>query len=63
MNKYDKFSAIAALLRHIGQINVKIGVGGALVQFHPTYLSLLENKLHDLAPANIKARFTCKFSS
>ncbi|EJW88941.1 hexokinase [Wuchereria bancrofti] len=47
-------AAIAALLRHIGQSNIKVGVGGALVQFHPTYLALLENKLHDLAPVNIK---------
>ncbi|VDM13408.1 unnamed protein product [Wuchereria bancrofti] len=46
--------SIAALLRHIGQSNIKVGVGGALVQFHPTYLALLENKLHDLAPVNIK---------
>ncbi|MCP9265579.1 Phosphotransferase [Dirofilaria immitis] len=47
-------AAIAALLRHINQSNIKVGVGGALVQFHPTYLSLLEKKLHDLAPMNIK---------
>lgn len=53
----NKFAAIAALLRHIGRNNIKVGVGGALVQFHPTYLSLLENKMRDLVPKNIKACF------
>ncbi|VDN01254.1 unnamed protein product [Thelazia callipaeda] len=47
-------AAIAALLRHLNQSPIKIGVGGALVQFHPTYLSLLEKKLHELAPLNIQ---------
>lgn len=47
-------SAIAALLRHINQSDIKVGVGGALIQFHPTYHSLLEKKLCDLAPKNIK---------
>uniref|UniRef100_A0A8R1XXB6 Phosphotransferase n=1 Tax=Onchocerca volvulus TaxID=6282 RepID=A0A8R1XXB6_ONCVO len=47
-------AAIAALLLHLNESNIKVGVGGALVQFHPTYLSLLEKKLYDLAPMNIK---------
>ncbi|VDN22657.1 unnamed protein product [Gongylonema pulchrum] len=47
-------AAISALLRHLNQTDIKIGVGGALIQFHPTYHALLESKLHDLAPLNIK---------
>uniref|UniRef100_A0A183CLG3 Phosphotransferase n=1 Tax=Globodera pallida TaxID=36090 RepID=A0A183CLG3_GLOPA len=33
---------------------VKVGVGGALIQFHPTYHELLEAQLHSLAPLNIE---------
>ncbi len=33
---------------------VKIGVGGALIQFHPTYHKLLELKLKALAPKNVE---------
>ncbi|TMS38526.1 hypothetical protein L596_005232 [Steinernema carpocapsae] len=47
-------AAISALLRHLGQSNVKIGVGGALIQFHPTYHGELERKLQDLAPMNVQ---------
>ncbi|KAI6175651.1 Phosphotransferase [Aphelenchoides bicaudatus] len=46
-------AAISALLRHMNQQKIKIGVGGALIQFHPTYHSLLEAQLNDLAPLNI----------
>lgn len=46
-------AAISALLRHIGRAKVKIGVGGALIQFHPTYHALLEAQLNSLAPLNI----------
>jgi hexokinase len=46
-------AAIVALLRHIGRPKVKIGVGGALIQFHPTYHSMLEAQLNSLAPLNI----------
>lgn len=49
LNDYE-FSAISALLRHLDTNRVKIGVGGALIQFHPTYHSLLEAKLSTLAP-------------
>lgn len=44
------FAAIAALLRHLGSSRVKIGVGGALVQFHPTYMGMLKGKLELVAP-------------
>ncbi|CAJ0579853.1 unnamed protein product, partial [Mesorhabditis spiculigera] len=44
-------AAIAALLRLVGHDRVRIGVGGALIQFHPTYHVLLENALRTLAPA------------
>ncbi|KAI1732703.1 hexokinase domain-containing protein [Ditylenchus destructor] len=47
-------SAISALLRHIGRPCVKVGVGGALIQFHPTYHALLEAQLNSLAPLNIE---------
>uniref|UniRef100_A0A158P960 Phosphotransferase n=1 Tax=Angiostrongylus cantonensis TaxID=6313 RepID=A0A158P960_ANGCA len=43
-------AAISALLRHLDISKVKIGVGGALIQFHPIYHKLLEEKLTDLAP-------------
>ncbi|KAL3081654.1 hypothetical protein niasHT_033065 [Heterodera trifolii] len=47
-------AAITALLRHVGRRKVKVGVGGALIQFHPTYHELLESQLHSLAPLNIE---------
>jgi hexokinase len=50
-------AAISALLRHIGQQKIKIGVGGALIQFHPTYHELLEAQLNALAPLNIDVSF------
>ncbi|KHJ86772.1 Hexokinase, partial [Oesophagostomum dentatum] len=43
-------AAISALLRHLDVSKVKIGVGGALIQFHPIYHKLLHDKLVDLAP-------------
>ncbi|KAI6207342.1 Phosphotransferase [Aphelenchoides fujianensis] len=46
-------AAISALLRHINRENIKIGVGGALIQFHPTYHELLEAQLNQLAPLNV----------
>lgn len=46
--------AIAALLRHMKQTDIQIGVGGALVQFHPTYLFHLNEKLKVLAPKDVK---------
>ncbi|KAI1726217.1 hexokinase domain-containing protein [Ditylenchus destructor] len=45
---------ISALLRHLGRPCVKVGVGGALIQFHPTYHALLEAQLNSLAPLNIQ---------
>lgn len=47
-------AAISALMRHMKQTEIVIGVGGALVQFHPTYLSHLEKWMQILAPKNIK---------
>ncbi|KAH7729239.1 hexokinase [Aphelenchoides avenae] len=47
-------AAISALLRHIGRNKVRIGVGGALIQFHPTYHALLEAQLNSLAPLNVE---------
>uniref|UniRef100_A0A0M3HYA9 Phosphotransferase n=1 Tax=Ascaris lumbricoides TaxID=6252 RepID=A0A0M3HYA9_ASCLU len=47
-------AAVSALLRHMGQKEIKIGVGGALIQFHPTYHVLLEEKLKALAPPDVK---------
>lgn len=47
-------AAISALLRHVGRNKVKVGVGGALIQFHPTYHALLEAQLNTLAPLNIE---------
>ncbi|VDD84951.1 unnamed protein product [Enterobius vermicularis] len=47
-------AAIAALLRHMKQTDIQIGVGGALVQFHPTYLFHLNEKLKVLAPKDVK---------
>uniref|UniRef100_A0AC35U589 Phosphotransferase n=1 Tax=Rhabditophanes sp. KR3021 TaxID=114890 RepID=A0AC35U589_9BILA len=46
-------AAINALLRHLDITKIKIGVGGALIQFHPTYHKLLENKLKDLVDEKI----------
>ena len=57
-------SAIAALLRLINVATVKIGLGGALVQFHPTYHVLLQKKLEDLAPDTCQVRHClclCKY--
>ncbi|KAI6214235.1 Phosphotransferase [Aphelenchoides besseyi] len=47
-------AAISALLRHINRPNIKIGVGGALIQFHPTYHELLKSQLNQLAPLNVE---------
>uniref|UniRef100_A0A1I7UZN9 Phosphotransferase n=1 Tax=Caenorhabditis tropicalis TaxID=1561998 RepID=A0A1I7UZN9_9PELO len=47
-------AAIAALLRHLELSSVKIGVGGALIQFHPTYHQMLKEKLEELTPITIK---------
>lgn len=47
-------AAITALLRHIGKPKIKIGVGGALIQFHPIYHDLLESQLQSLAPLNVE---------
>ncbi len=47
-------SAIAALLMHLGRPRVSVGVGGALVQFHPTYQKLLEEQLDVLAPPDVQ---------
>jgi len=47
-------AAISALLRHLDQAKVKIGVGGALIQFHPTYHDLLKEALDTLAPDNVQ---------
>ncbi|CAI5447998.1 unnamed protein product [Caenorhabditis angaria] len=47
-------AAISALLRHLELSSVKIGVGGALIQFHPTYHQLLEEQLSNLTPLNVK---------
>lgn len=49
--------AISALLRHVGRTKVKVGVGGALIQFHPTYHELLEAQLNTLAPLTIEVFF------
>jgi hexokinase len=46
-------AAISALLRHMKRQRVKIGVGGALIQFHPTYYKLLHDKLAAIAPKNV----------
>ncbi|CAJ0931293.1 unnamed protein product, partial [Mesorhabditis belari] len=43
-------SAISALLRMVNAQQVQIGVGGALIQFHPTYHAQLEECLQALAP-------------
>ena len=47
-------AAISALLRHLGRDSVKIGVGGALIQFHPGYHTMLESQLNSLAPLNVQ---------
>jgi hypothetical protein len=49
--------AIAALLRHLERPRVLVGIGGALVQFHPTYFRLLQDKLKVLAPDNVEVGF------
>lgn len=41
------------MLRHLDVKNIKIGVGGALIQFHPTYDKLLEKKLRDLVDPSV----------
>ncbi|PAV84397.1 hypothetical protein WR25_20161 [Diploscapter pachys] len=46
-------AAISGLLQHLDTSSVKIGVGGALIQFHPTFHDLLEQKLKELAPKHI----------
>lgn len=47
-------AAICALLRHMGRQSVKIGVGGALIQFHPTFHTLLETQLIQMAPLDVE---------
>lgn len=47
-------AAISALLRHLELSSVKIGVGGALIQFHPTYHQMLKEKLEELTPITMK---------
>uniref|UniRef100_A0AC35FT82 Phosphotransferase n=1 Tax=Panagrolaimus sp. PS1159 TaxID=55785 RepID=A0AC35FT82_9BILA len=47
-------AAICALLRHINHQKVKIGVGGALIQFHPTYHKMLEAQMNMQAPLNVE---------
>lgn len=46
-------AAISALMKVINQPKMKIGVGGALIQFHPTYYELLVLQLNELAPSNV----------
>ena len=46
-------AAISGLLQHLDISSVKIGVGGALIQFHPTFHDLLEQKLKELAPKHV----------
>ncbi|CAK5112472.1 unnamed protein product [Meloidogyne enterolobii] len=50
-------AAISALLRHIGRRKIKIGLGGAIIQFHPQYQEMLENYLKSMAPINIDVCF------
>jgi hexokinase len=47
-------AAIAALLKHLERPRVVIGVGGALVHYHPTFEALLEKKLSLLAPEGVE---------
>ncbi|CAD6192801.1 unnamed protein product [Caenorhabditis auriculariae] len=47
-------AAISALIDHLELDTVKIGVGGALIQFHPTYHEMLKQKLIELAPPQIQ---------
>lgn len=54
-------AAICALLRHMNQEKVKIGVGGALIQFHPTYHELLEAQMNMQAPLNVEVRSILKY--
>uniref|UniRef100_A0A1I7XRW2 hexokinase n=1 Tax=Heterorhabditis bacteriophora TaxID=37862 RepID=A0A1I7XRW2_HETBA len=53
-------AAISALLRHVDVSHIKIGVGGALIQFHPTYHRLLHDKLRNLTPDSVQR---CQFRS
>lgn len=44
------FSAIAALMQVLNQPKILVGVGGALIQYHPTYHAMLKEKLSELLP-------------
>jgi hypothetical protein len=46
-------TAIAALLHHIDRPRVLVGIGGALIQFHPTYETMLREQLTKLAPEGV----------
>lgn len=47
------FLAISALMKVVNKQKMKIGVGGALIQYHPTYHELLLMQLNELAPPNV----------
>lgn len=48
-----KFLAISALMKLTNRQKMKVGVGGALIQYHPTYHDLLLMQVNELAPANV----------
>ena len=60
---HSSILAISALLRHINRQTIKIGVGGALIQFHPTYHELLKAQLDLLAPLNVEVKLCVRVAT
>jgi len=46
-------AAISALMEIINRPKIIVGVGGALIQYHPTYHDMLREKLNELVPPTV----------
>jgi len=46
-------AAISALMEIINRPKIIVGVGGALIQYHPTYHEMLREKLNELVPPTV----------
>uniref|UniRef100_A0A5S6R2L2 Phosphotransferase n=1 Tax=Trichuris muris TaxID=70415 RepID=A0A5S6R2L2_TRIMR len=46
-------AAVAALMKVAQQDRLTVGLGGALIQYHPTYLNLLKTRLEEIVPPEI----------
>ena len=48
-------AAFAALIKHMGVSDVKIGLGGSLYCNHPLYETLLREWMQKLVPSSVQA--------